>query len=131
MKLVLQETREKCPEFKRTIPFIGVQNDVIVHLRWNALHKRGGNQFGDVDWSIIIKALPLEYSRSVTPAPKCSQCGVLLTILILETVLNTTPRHRPQSLINLTGSLYGEAPSDEMSKSKSPWQQRRLCWRMT
>ena len=50
-----------------------------------------------------------------------------LTILVLETVLNATPRHCPWSLINLAGSLYKEAPSDKVSKCKSPWQQRQPC----
>ena len=34
-------------------------NDVMAHLCWNAPHKRGGNQSGDVDWSIIAKPHPL------------------------------------------------------------------------
>ena len=55
MKLVLQETSKKCPKFKRAPPFIRLENDVIVHLHWNALHKCGGKQSGDVDWLIIAK----------------------------------------------------------------------------
>ena len=52
-------------------------NDIIVHLRWNALHKRGGKQSGDINWSIITKPPPLEYSRGATLAPKHSQCDLL------------------------------------------------------
>ena len=55
MKLVLWETSKKCPKFKCAPPFIRLENDVIVHLHWNALHKRGGKQSGDVDWLIITK----------------------------------------------------------------------------
>ena len=32
-----------------------MENDVIVHLHWNALLKCGGKQSGDVDWLIIAK----------------------------------------------------------------------------
>ena len=45
----------------------------------------------------------------------------------MESLPNVTPRHCPQSLINLMGSLYKEAQSDEVSKHKSPWQQRWPC----
>ena len=55
MKLVLRETSKKCPKFKCAPPFIRLENDVIVHLHWNAPHKRGGKQSGDVDWLIIAK----------------------------------------------------------------------------
>ena len=108
-------------------PFYRGGNVVIVHLRWNALHKHGGKQSGDVNWSIITK-----------PHPSCTQEAWLwlwsirnlmpyLTILIFESLRNATPRHCPWSLINLKGSLYEEAQSDKVSKCKSPWQQRRLC----
>ena len=55
MKLALRETSKKCPEFKCAPPFIRLENDVIVHLHWNALHKLGGKQSGDVNWLIITK----------------------------------------------------------------------------
>ena len=55
MKLALWETSKKCPKFKCAPPFIWLENDVIVHLHWNAPHKRGGKQSGDIDWLIIIK----------------------------------------------------------------------------
>ena len=54
-KLALRDTSMKCPEFKCAPPFIWLENDVIVHLHGNALHKHGGKQSGDVDWLIIIK----------------------------------------------------------------------------
>ena len=57
-KLVLRETSKKCQEFKCTPPFIQLENDIIAHLHWNALHKCGGKQSGDVDWLIIIKPHP-------------------------------------------------------------------------
>ena len=106
-------------------------NDIIVHLHWNALHKRGGKQSGDIDWSIITKPRPSSTQEVRLWLQSIRNVMSYLTILILETVPNATPRHRPQSLINLTGSLYREAPSDEVSKRKSPWQQRRPCKRTT
>ena len=54
-KLALWETSKKCPEFKCAPPFIWMENDVIVHLHWNVLHKCGRKQSGDVDWLIITK----------------------------------------------------------------------------
>ena len=102
-------------------------NDVIVHLRWNAPHKRGGKQSGDIDWSIITKPHPSSTQEAWLWLWSVHNAMSYLMILILETVLNVTPWHRPWSLINLTRSLYGEAPSDEVSKRKSPWQQRWPC----
>ena len=55
MKLVLRETSKKCPEFKCAPSFIRLENDIIVHLHWNAPHKCGGKQSGDVNWLIIAK----------------------------------------------------------------------------
>ena len=52
-------------------------NDVIVHLCWNAPHKRGRKQSGDVDWPIITKPCPLSTQRGITLAQKHSQCDVL------------------------------------------------------
>ena len=106
-------------------------NDVIVHLRWNALHKHGGKQSGDINWSIITKPCPLSTQEVRLWLRSIPNVISYLTILVLEMVLNATHRHRPRSLINLAGSLYREAPSDEVSKRKSPWQQRRLCKRTT
>ena len=59
------------------------RNDIIVHLRWNALHKRGGNQSGDVDWSIIAKPHPL--STQEAQLQLRSVCNVMsyLTICVL------------------------------------------------
>ena len=53
--LAQQETSKKCPEFKCTPPFILLENDVIVHLHWNAPQQHGRKQSGDVDWLIIAK----------------------------------------------------------------------------
>ena len=55
MKLALRETSKKCPEFKHAPPFIRLENDIIVHLHWNAPHKCAGKQSGDIDWLIIAK----------------------------------------------------------------------------
>ena len=107
------------------------RNDIIVHLCWNALQKHGRKQSGDVDWSIITKPRPSSTQEARLWLQSICNVMSYLTILILEMVLNATPRYHPRSLINLTGSLYGEAPSDEVSKCKSPWQQRWLCKCMT
>ena len=107
------------------------RNDIIVHLRWNTPHKCGGKQSGDVDWSIITKPRPSSTQEVRLWLQSIHNVMSYLTILVLEMVLNATPRHRPRSLINLTGSLYGKAPSEEVSKCKSPWQQRQLCKCMT
>ena len=115
------------PQVQTCSPSYRSENDVIVHLRWNAPHKRGGKQSGDVDWSIVTKPCPLSTQEAWLRLRSICNMVSYLTILVLEMVLNATPRHRPQSLINLTGSLYGEAPSDRVSKCKSPWQQRRPC----
>ena len=53
--LAQRETSKKCPEFKYAPPFILLENDVIVHLHWNAPQQRGGKEYGDVDWPIIVK----------------------------------------------------------------------------
>ena len=78
-------------------------NDVIVHLRWNTPHKRGGKQSGDVNWSIITKARSSSTQEAWLRLRSIRNVMSYLTILILETVLNVTPRHCPRSLIN-----YGE-----------------------
>ena len=69
-KLTLWETSRKCPEFKCTPPFIWMENDVIVHLHWNAPHKRGGKQSGDVNWLIIAKPHLLS-TQEVQPQLRC------------------------------------------------------------
>ena len=56
MMLTQRETSKKCPEFKCVSPFIWLENDVIVHLHWNAQKKCGGKQSGDADWLIIAKS---------------------------------------------------------------------------
>ena len=112
-------------------PFYRSGNDIIVHLRWNALHKCGGKQSGDVDWSIITKPHPLSTQEVRLRHQSIRNMMSYLTILVLESLPNVTPRHCPRSLINLMGSLYKEAQSDEVSKCKSPWQQRQPCKRTT
>ena len=79
-------------------------NDVIVHLCWNALHKCGGKQSGDINWSIITKPHP--WSTQEAWLRLQSICNVMpyLTIVVLESLLNVTPWHCPRSLINLTGA---------------------------
>ena len=119
------------PRVQTRSPSYRSENDIIVHLHWNTPHKCGGKQSGDVDWSIITKPRPLSTQEVRLQLRSVRNVMSYLTILVLETVLNATPRHHPRSLINLTGSLYGEAPSDEVSKRKSPWQQRRPCKRTT
>ena len=115
------------PRVQTRFSFYGSVNDVIVHPRWNTLQKHGGKQYGDVDWSIIVKPHPSStqevrlWLRSIHNVMSC------LMILILESVPNATPWHCSWSLINLTESLYQEAQSDEVSKCKSPWQQRQPC----
>ena len=108
-------------------PFYRSGNDIIMHLHWNALHKRGGKQSEDVDWLIITKPRPS--STQEVWLQLRSICNVMsyLTILVLESLPNATPWHCPWSLINLLGSLYEEAQSDGVSKHKSPWQHRWPC----
>ena len=55
MRLTHQETSKKCPKFKCIPLFILLEEDVIVHLSWNALQQCGGKESGDADWSIIIR----------------------------------------------------------------------------
>ena len=126
--LALWETSKKCPKFRCTSPFIGMR---MMHLRWNAPHKHGGKQSGDVDWSIITKPHPSSTQEAWLQL--WSICNVMsyLTILVLESLPNVTPQHCPQSLINLMGSLNEEAQSEEASEHKSPWQRRRPCKRTT
>ena len=106
-------------------------NDVKVHLGWNTPQKHGGKQSGDVDWSIITKPRPSSTQKAQLQLQSIRNVMPYLTILVLESLPNATPQHCPWSLINLTGSLYKEAQSDEVSKRKSPWQQRRPCKRTT
>ena len=55
MMLMQRETSKKCPEFKYAPPFILLENDVIVHLHWNAPQQHGGKESGDINWPVIIK----------------------------------------------------------------------------
>ena len=55
MMLMQRETSKKCPEFKCAPPFILLENDIIVHLHWNAPQQCGRKESGDVDWPIINK----------------------------------------------------------------------------
>ena len=108
-------------------PFYRSGNDVIVHLRWNAPHKGGWKQSGDIDWLIITKPCPSSTQEAWLWLQSIRNMMSYLMILILESLPNATPWHCPWSLINLLGSLYEEAQSDEVSEHKSPWQQRRPC----
>ena len=45
-------------------------NDVIVHLHWNALHKCGGKQSGDIDWLIIARPRLLS-TQEAWPQLRC------------------------------------------------------------
>ena len=112
-------------------PFYRSRNDIIVHLRWNALHKHGGKQSGDVNWSIITKPHPLSTQEVQLWLQSVRIMMSYLTICISESLLNTTPQHCFQSLINIMGSPSKEAQSDEVSKCKSPWQWRWPCKRTT
>ena len=98
-----------------------------MHLCWNTLHKCGSKQSGDVDWSIITKPHPSSMQEAWLWLQSIRNMMSYLTILILESLSNVTPRHCPQSLINLMGSLNEEAQSDEASELKSPWQWGRPC----
>ena len=115
------------PRVQTCSPSCSSRNDVIVHLRWNALHKHGRKQSADVNWSIITKPHPLSTQEAQLRLQSVHNVMPYLTILVLESLPNATPQHCPWSLINLMGSLYEEAQSDKVSKHKSPWQQRQPC----
>ena len=123
--------QSEVPRVQMCYPFYRGGNVIIVHLRWNALHKRGGKQSGDIDWSIITKPCPSSTQEAQLRLQSICNVMPYLMILVLESLPNATPQHCPRSLINLMGSLYEEAQSDEVSKRKSPWQQRRPCKRTT
>ena len=77
-------------------------------------------------------ALPLEYSRGVTPTLRHLQHGVL----IYDTHFGSHCKLRLCGTIFglwciLKESLHKEAHLDEVSEHKSPWQQRRPCKHMT
>ena len=112
-------------------PFYRSRNDIIVHLRWNAPHKHGGKQSGDVDWSIITKPHPLSTQEAQLRLQNIRNMMSYLTICVSESLLNASPWHCLRSLMNITGSPGKEAQSDEASECKSPWQRRRPCKRTT
>ena len=74
-------------------------NDVIVHLLWNAPHKRGGKQSGDVDWSIITKPHPLSTQEARLRLQNIYNVMSYLTIHIL----GVTAKHDSSALMNLKG----------------------------
>ena len=119
--------QQEVPRVQMPSSFYRSVNDVIVHPHWNTLHKCGRKHFGDIDWSIIVKLRPLSTQELRLWPPGICNVMSYLTMLILESVPNATPRHYSRSLINLMGSLYEEAKSDEVSKCKSPLQQRWRC----
>ena len=82
-KLALRETSKKCPEFKHTPPFIWLENDVIVHLHWNAPHKRGGKWSGDVNWLIIAKPCLLSIGEVQLQLQGVRNVMYYFTILVL------------------------------------------------
>ena len=77
---------------------------VIVHIHWNALHKHGGKQSGDIDWSIITKPPPLEYSRGTTLALKCLQHDALSN----NTRFGVTAECDSLALSSVSDKPYGE-----------------------
>ena len=101
MKLALRETSKK---FKRAPPFIGVGNDVIVHLHWNAQHKHGGKQSGDINWSIITKPRPLS-TQEVWPRLR-SVRSVMHYLTIL--VFGVTAERDSSALSSVSDKPYGE-----------------------
>ena len=88
MKLALWETSKKCPKFKCAPPFIRLENDVIVHLHWNAPHKRGGKQSGDVDLLIITKPHLLGTQEVWLQLRGIRNMVYYFTILILGVTVN-------------------------------------------
>ena len=103
-----------------------------MHLHWNALHKCGGKQSGDVDRSIIVKPHPLITQEAGLQLRGIRNMICYSTILIL----GVTAKCHSVALTSVSDkilkeSLHEEARSDEVSEHKSPWQQRRLCKHMT
>ena len=101
--------QSEVPRVQTRYPFYRSGNDIIVHLHWNALHKCGRKQSGDVDWSIITKHHPSSTQEVQLQLQSVHNMMSYLTILVLESPSNVTPWHCPRSLINLPGSLYEEA----------------------
>ena len=61
-----------------------MENDVIVPLHWNALHKHGRKQSGDIDWLIIAKPRLLS-TQETRPQLRCVRNMMYyLTILIFR-----------------------------------------------
>ena len=98
MKLALRETSKKCPEFKCAPPFIQLENDIIVHLHWNAPHKHGGNQSGDVDWLIITKPHLLSTQEAQPRLQGIHNVMYHFTILIL----GVTVKHDSMALTSVS-----------------------------
>ena len=115
-KLALRETSKKCQEFKHAPPFIGTGNDVIVHLHWNALHKRGGKQSGDVNWLIITKPRLLS-TQEAWPRLQ-SVCNVMYYLTIL--VFRVTTECNSLALTSVSNKFYGE-PRRRGSFRRGEW----------
>ena len=103
-----------------------------MHLHWNAPHKCGGKQSGDVNWLIIAKPHLLSTQEVQPHLQGVLQCGVLH----YDTCFWSHCKLRLHgtdfgSLMNPKESLHREAHLDKASEHKSPWQQRRLCKCMT
>ena len=75
-------------------------NEVIVPLRWNTPHKRGGKQSGDIDWSIISKPRP----SSTQEALKRSQHDALSN----DTRFGVTAECNSLALSSVSDKPYGE-----------------------
>ena len=88
MKLALQEASKKCPEFKCAPPFIRLENDIIVHLHWNAPHTHGRKQSGNVDWLIIVKPHLLSTQKAWLWLRGIRNMVYYFTILILGATVN-------------------------------------------
>ena len=59
-----------------------------MHLHWNALHKRGGKQSGDVDWLIIAKPHLLNTQEVRLRLQGIRNVVYYFTILILGITVN-------------------------------------------
>ena len=79
-------------------------NDVIVHLHWNAPHKRGGKQSGDVDWSIITKPRPLSTQEVQLQLRNIHNVMYYLMILVFR----VTARRNSSALSSVSDKSYGE-----------------------
>ena len=59
-----------------------------MHLHWKALHKRGGKQYGDVDWLIITKPCLLSTQEVWPQLRGIHNVVYYITILILGATVN-------------------------------------------